>query len=226
MTKKNGVVVEQHDATEATCSQEARERRFDFDKPYTVDVEIEGTCDIVFHRYDCAEYIASVSKAGGKKGSASKKTDNVPAYVYRVPGTGDSNDANNPGEMGIPAYALKACLVYAGKSFKDPRNARARASEILKASILVEPPVPSLNVSKWDYEDIRPCVIQTARVPRVRPALKTGWKLGFQITVTQPEFITVDFLREIVENAGRFAGLFEMRPDYGRFKINKFEVMN
>ena len=66
-------------------SEKARETRFDPERPYSVDVEIEGVAALLMHRYDTAE-VETKSAAG--KGTTTKKTDNLESYTYRDPDTG------------------------------------------------------------------------------------------------------------------------------------------
>src|SRR5262245_43818440 len=48
--------------------------------PFQVRIRIEGTAAILFHAWNNE---AVAEKAAAKKGSATKKTDNVESYVYR-----------------------------------------------------------------------------------------------------------------------------------------------
>ena len=68
--------------------------------PYRVEVEIQGVCPIMFHRWNC-ESVAS--KSAAKKGSAEKKTDDVESYVYR----------NDEGELCIPGEYLRGAIIHA-----------------------------------------------------------------------------------------------------------------
>src|SRR3990167_9841325 len=48
--------------------------------PYQARIRIEGTADILFHRWNCE---AVEEKATAAKGSKSKKEDNIESYLYR-----------------------------------------------------------------------------------------------------------------------------------------------
>jgi hypothetical protein len=50
-------------------------------EPYTVTVEITGSADLLFHRWNC-EAVDEKSKVA--KNSAAKKKDDVESYVYRT----------------------------------------------------------------------------------------------------------------------------------------------
>jgi len=179
-----------------------------------VNVAVEGVVALLFHKYDCAEVEA---KSAAKKGSATKKTDNIESFLYREPTTG---------ALCLPAQNIKACLVEAGRSIPDPRSPRKSARDLLRAAILVEPEyvVFDKGPKTWDYLDKRGAVIQRNRITRVRPALNAGWRLSWTIHVTQPTYITPLLVEEVVKAAGAFNGLGDFRPDYGRFAIRSFEI--
>lgn len=186
----------------------------EFSQPYVVEAQIEGVTPILFHRYDCD---VVEQKAQAKKGSKEKKTDNVESYVYRVP---DSN------ELGIPGVNLKQCFVHSAKFNQDPRSPRKSAMDIFKAGIQVTPEVASMGVKTWDFLDKRGVVIQRqGKVPRIRPAMKAGWKCTFFVRVLLPEYINDALLHEVIARAGSTIGLCDMRPEYGQFQIRKFEVL-
>ena len=89
--------------------------------------------------------------------------------------------------------------------------------------LLVTPDIASFGVKTWDYEDLRPVVLQRTRVPRLRPAMHKGWTLKFFITVLDAEYVSEGFLHDILSSAGRFCGLCDFRPKFGRFNVTHFE---
>lgn len=179
-------------------------------EPYSVIVEIEGSADFLFHRWN-AEEIETKSKAA--KNSAAKKTDNIESYVYR-------NDTN---ELCVPGEYLRQAIIHAAKFRQDPRSPRKSAMDLFKAGVVSLTALASLGKHEWDYEDKRRVVIQRNGVNRVRPAMKVGWKAEFQLMVMLPEYISRDDLHQVISNAGRLIGLGDFRPTYGRFNITKFE---
>ncbi|MCG3204901.1 MAG: hypothetical protein KCHDKBKB_01618 [Elusimicrobia bacterium] len=181
------------------------------DQPYVMEVQIEGTSTLLFHRYDCE---AAEAKSRAKKGSQERKTDNLESYVYRVPGLN---------EIGIPGINFKQCLVHSAKFNQDPRSPRKSAMDIFKAGLQVMPEVATLGVEHWDFEDKRGVIIQKARVARIRPAMKPGWAATFFVRVLLPEYITPDLLYEVITRAGMTVGLGDYRPEYGLFLLKRFE---
>ncbi len=212
MAKNEGSKTAVLDGNGAFTGDEARAKRASYDKPYSVEVTIEGVAHCLLKKYDCDDV---EKKGNAKKGSAEKKTDNLEASVYRDPETG---------EIGIPGVNFKAALAAAAKSTQDPRSPRKSAKDLVRASVFVTPDLASFGKKTWDFEDRRGVCIQTSRVTRVRPAMHKGWRLTFIINVVQPQYITPDLLEQIVKNAGAFCGLGDFRPDFGRFTIRKFDV--
>lgn len=180
--------------------------------PYRVEVEIEGTAAILFHRWNC-ESVESKSKA--KKGSAEKKSDDVESYVYR----------NEKGEVCIPGEYIRGAIVAAAKFHQDPRSPRKSAADLFKAAIVSLTELSSLGAKNWDYLDKRRVVIQRNAITRSRPAMHPGWKAKFILLVNLPEYIDQAFLNTVIQQAGKLIGLADFRPSYGRFVVTSFEVL-
>lgn len=178
--------------------------------PYIAQVEITGTADILFHRWD-VEAIAE--KAAAAKGSRGKKMDNVESYVYR-------DDEQN---ICIPGTYLVGAIVNAAKYRQDPRSPRKSAMDLYKAGVVAMTPLASLGTKKWDYDSKMRVTVQRAGITRVRPAMKAGWTATFDVQVLLPEYIPPDVLQDVCVNAGRLIGLADFRPTYGRFAVTRFQ---
>lgn len=180
--------------------------------PYTVEVTLQGSADLLFHRWNCESIEEKSSLA---KGSIGKKTDNIESYVYR----------NDEGEICLPGEYLRMAIIGAAKYKQDPRSPRKSAMDLYKAGIVCMNPLASLGKDNWDYEDKRRVVIQRAGINRIRPAMKTGWRATFELMVNIPEYITPDILNEVIQLAGRLIGLADFRPTYGRFNVVEFKIL-
>jgi len=181
-------------------------------EPYSVEVELTGSANMMFHRWMC-EYVAEKAKAA--KGSKAKKSDDIETFVYR-------DEQNN---ICLPGEYLRQSIIGASKFRQDPRSPRKSAMDLFKAAIIVETELASLGIKKWDYEDHRRVVIQRNAITRIRPAISKGWKAVFKILVLLPEYISADDLHDVISNAGRLIGVGDFRPTYGRFFISKFEKL-
>lgn len=181
-------------------------------EPYSVRVQLTGSSDLLFHRWNC-ESIDEKSKSA--KNSKSRKTDNIESYVWR----------NDKGELCIPSEYLRQAIIHAAKFRQDPRSPRKSAMDLFKASVVCLDPLSSLGVKDWDYEDRRRVVIQRNGVNRTRPAMKSGWVSEFQLMILLPEYVEPSILNEVITNAGKLVGLGDFRPTYGRFHITNFKVL-
>ncbi len=181
-------------------------------QPYRVEIEIEGTAPILFHRWNC-ESVESKSKA--KKGSVEKKSDDVESYVYRT----------DDGELAIPGEYLRGAIVGAAKFQQDPRSPRKSAADLFKAAVISLTPLASLGTKDWDFMDKRRVCIQRNAITRSRPAMREGWKAKFILMVNLPEYVDPQLLNSTVQAAGKLIGLGDFRPSFGRFNVIGFELL-
>lgn len=184
----------------------------DISIPYIVNVEINGTADLLFHRWNCE---AVAAKAGAAKGSKAKKQDDVESYVYR----------NEDNELCLPGEYLRQSVINAAKFRQDPRSPRKSAMDLFKAGVVSLTDLAPLGVAQWDYEHMARVQVQRSGITRVRPAMKRGWKAVFDVAVNLPEYISPDALHEVITNAGRLIGVGDFRPTYGRFTVTRYAVV-
>lgn len=180
--------------------------------PYNVKFSIQGTADYLYHRWNC-EVVEEQQKS--KKGSNTRKFDNLETMVYR----------NNEGFLCVPSSHIRASMISAARYKQDPRSPRKSAMDLYKAGIFPIECLSSLGIKDWDYVDKQRAVIQRASITRSRPAIKSGYIVEFIFTVALSEYISSDDFYEILHMAGKFCGIGDQRPTYGRFKIVNFEVI-
>lgn len=185
--------------------------------PYQVQVRLQGTSDMLFHRWSCE---AVAEKAASAKGSKAKKTDDVNSFVYRT-----KDDM-----LAIPGVYLRQSILGAAKFKQDPRSPRKSAVDLFKAGLISTTDLAPImyegkKVKNWSYLHQARVLIQRNAITRSRPAFESGWQADFVLSVLLPEYISPDLLREVIEGAGKFVGLGDFRPTYGRFSIVKYEVM-
>lgn len=178
--------------------------------PYTLEITVEGTADLLFHRWDCDGVDA---KAKAAKNSKAKKTDDVESYVYRI-------EANN--HLAIPGEYFRQACIQAAKFRQDPRSPRKSAMDLFKAAVVSLTNLCDLGIAKWDYLDRRRVVIQRNAITRIRPAISAGWSVKFDLMVSLPEYIEPHTLVEVITQAGKLIGVGDFRPTFGRFLIKKW----
>lgn len=180
--------------------------------PYRVEFTIEGTADLLFHRWNNE---AVEEKASAAKGSKAKKTDDIESYVYR--------DTNR--HICLPGEYVRQSAIMAAKFRQDPRSPRKSAMDLFKAALINLTPLADLGVDTWDYLDKRRVVIQRSAITRTRPAMLTGWRAEFIFMVNLPEYINPAMLHEVLNAAGRLVGVGDFRPTYGRFVVKSFDIL-
>lgn len=181
--------------------------------PYVAEIQIQGSADLLFHRWNC-EAVEEKSKA--KKGSAARKSDNLEAYVYR----------DDRGNLALPGEYLRMSIIGASKFRQDPRSPRKSAIDLFKAAVVSVTNLASLGVKDWDYEDKRRVVIQRSAITRTRPAMKAGWTAKIQLLCNLPEYISPSLLNEVTAQAGKLIGVGDFRPTFGRFQIVGFTILD
>lgn len=179
--------------------------------PYIATVKIAGVADLLMHRWNCE---AIEAKAGAGKNTKAKKMDDVESYVYRM----------DSGNLGLPGEYLRMAIIGAAKFKQDPRSPRKSAMDLYKAGVVALTNLSDLGVKNWDYLDKRRAVIQRAGINRVRPAMKSGWRLSVDFQVNLPEYISPEDLNDTIAMAGRLIGIGDFRPTFGRFQIAAFDV--
>lgn len=207
-------VVKRNNLTEISGESptNGEESSIEMQKPYRVEIELEGVCPILFHRWN-NESVAA--KARAKKGSVEKKTDDIESFVYK-----DEN-----GFLCIPGEYVRQAVIHAAKYEQDPRSPRKSMMDLMKAALVSLTELASLGSKDPDYIDMRRVVIQRSAVTRSRPAMKAGWKATFVLMVNLPEYVPAQRLNHILQQSGRIGGLGDFRPSFGRFNVNRFELL-
>lgn len=184
---------------------------FAIEMPYTVQVTVEGTAALLFHRWSVDGVEA---KAKAAKGSKAKKEDDLESYIYR----------DQDGFICLPTEYFRMAVVNAAKYKQDPRSPRKSAMDLFKAGIVGLSDLCSLGVKEWQYVDRRRVMIQRNGITRHRPAMYPGWKASMEFQVLLPEYINPQMLNDTIQSAGKLIGVGDFRPTFGRFQINHFSL--
>lgn len=192
--------------------------QIEYQEPYIVQVTIEGACHMLFHAWNNE---AIDAKATAAKNSRAKKTDDVESYVYRT----------EEGLLAFPSKYFRGTILGAAKFRQDPRSPRKSAVDLFKAGVVVITDMAIIKTlaepdgaKAWDYIDMSRVRVQQNAITRHRPAFKPGWRTTFDVSVILPEYIESSVLHSVVTNAGKFVGLADYRPTYGRFNVVGWEV--
>lgn len=188
--------------------------------PYRVSVTIVGVAPMLLHGWNVQ---AIREKAGAKKGSKAKTTDDLESYVFRT----------EDGALAVKSTYLRGAIVEAARYKQDPRSPRKSAIDLFKAAIfptellhiLGSRDNPHGPVHAWDYVDEQRAPVQRQGITRSRPAFHPGWTLTAELEVVLPEYISPALLNETIQLAGRVIGIADFRPTYGRFQVTDFKVV-
>ncbi|MFR4451632.1 MAG: hypothetical protein ACLT5W_02130 [Ruminococcus sp.] len=72
-------------------------------------------------------------------------------------------------------------------------------------------------INNYEYRDTRIMVVQRSKVVRTRPRFDQ-WKIQFNLMYDE-EKIDLDVVVQALENAGKYVGLCDSRPKYGKFAV-------
>lgn len=182
--------------------------------PYRLGVGIVGTADLIMHRYDPDSVEA---KGRAAKGSSAKKEDDIASYAYR-----DDDDY-----LGIPGVALAAAINLAGKYMQDPRSPRQSAFDLCRAGVVPLTVIARLQpeTTVWDYDHKARVQVNRSAVTRVRPAMRTGWRAELDLMVTTPEYLPLNVMAKLLDDASRPVVQQTTEPTYGRFAVIEMTVI-
>ena len=170
-----------------------------------IDVEIEGVSPLLMNRFNPeVKTSRSVKKTYVPKEEAEKS-------AYR---TQDK-------KLFLPATHFKASMIKSAVEF--PYKGKKTFKEFIKSGIFIVEPEIILDPQKYTIHE-EPVVIQRARVMSWRPRFDK-WSCKFVLEITDEEIIKMQNAKDILENAGKYKGVGDHRPEYGRFKIKSFKVV-
>lgn len=124
----------------------------------------------------------------------------------------------------IPAEQIRASLVKAAVNFIHTKSTKKSYKDFINATVEIEP--GKIRLGKGDCDYIHREYVKRKLKPALlsRPAFRKGWEVGFNLLVSEDE-ISQDCLKEILEHAGKFVGIGDWRPHFGRFEIIEFKTV-
>jgi hypothetical protein len=129
-----------------------------------------------------------------------------------------------------PATHLEAAMIKAAVNFQIVGRGKKTYKDLFKSAVFVAPDyIPhGLKGSKESLVeegkitiDKRLVRVSNSGVERLRPMLK-NWSLEFTIEI-HDEQISADTVHQVLEHAGRYVGIGDFRPKFGRFSVISFE---
>jgi hypothetical protein len=126
------------------------------------------------------------------------------------------------GNIVVPSVNIKACIREAGRNYRISGR-RTTFATVIRAGLDIRPFPNVPLIHKGWVVDVRPVVVQCSRILRARPRFDE-WALEFEIVNSDPTIIHADTLRRILEDAGRYYGLGDFRPEFGTFRVERFQL--
>lgn len=125
----------------------------------------------------------------------------------------------------IPSRVLEANIAEGARKTKEGKS--ALAGMFVDSDAVLEYAGGPLTVKQLlESEEHRLTVgvgVNNSRIMRTRP-LFTDWKATFEVSVLA-EMAGSTALKTWLTNAGKFIGLCDYRPRYGRYEVLSFEVL-
>jgi len=176
----------------------------------TINVKIEGISPLLMNRF-----LDKQIAAGAKKRSGEQKELPAEEKLYILD--------NKPY---IPARYFEGCLIDASKQFKIQGKQKATYSKYVGATVRIEPEAITIKSGKWEPFTISAVNPMTKGRMMVTRPMFNEWVCEFQI-ICEDDEVSVDTMERILEQAGRFTGIGDWRPQkkgkYGRFRIVEFK---
>lgn len=155
-------------------------------------ITMEGISPLLMHAFPLTPVKSIEKKSPAEQAEIS---------AYRDP---DTN------ELYVPGVAVQRGLIGAATYSKG--KGRATLQKPVAACVLITPERIRLGVSEYAI-DSRPVVVPATkgRIVRHRPRLDQ-WKITFDLE-WDPELLTEDQVRQVVDDMGRRVGLLDFRPE-------------
>lgn len=171
-----------------------------------IKTEIRGISPLLMHRFPL-EPVQAIDKKS--------KEEQAEIAAYRDEDTG---------ELYIPGVAIQRALIAAATYSKG--KGRASLQKPVAACVFVDPDQCGLGTKTYKI-DARAVVVPATkgRIVRYRPRLD-AWETAFALDY-DPELLTEQQLRTVVDDAGARVGLLDFRPErkgpFGRFMVTAWE---
>ena len=167
-----------------------------------IKVKVKGIAPLLMNRFSVSEEKKTRAKKVYDPKEESKRKE------YRT----------ESGKLFLPNTHFKASMVKAATDFK--MTGKKSYKEYVKAGIFIEPQEIILDQQEYVIFEC-PVVIQRARVMSWRPMFKE-WSCSFEMEVAD-EMLNSETLKEILITAGKYKGVGDYRPEYGRFTVEEFK---
>lgn len=166
-----------------------------------INVAIEGIAPLLQHRF--------FESIGGKPDPNKTDIELAEPYLYK----------DEDGKIYQPCEHIEGAMQKAAVNFKF--KGKKTYKDFIKSGLFVKPYTIVHKLQKW-VVDKRPVVIQRSKIMRIRPRFDK-WALEFQFEINNAE-LSYKTLNEILIYSGRYVGIGDYRPKFGRFIVTRYEL--
>lgn len=172
-----------------------------------VEVEIRGNSPYIMSRFYASSEMQATESKRGKRQYIPE--DEAAKKAYKT----------SDGKFFIPSIHFKTAMVRASTDFK--MQGKKSYKEYCKAGMFIVPTEILITPQKYTIYET-PVVIGRARVLSWYPQFKE-WTCKFTLQIAD-DFLDSTTLKEILVTAGKYKGIGNFRPEFGRFEVTKFQV--
>lgn len=168
---------------------------------------MKGTAPYVMHKFVLAD---ETTQSRGKKVYIPEEEAEKVAY------------RNEDGKLVIPSSHFKASMVKEATS--HIAKGKKTYKDFIKAGLIFEDENILLNPQEYE---IFTCavVVARSRIARSRPLIR-NWSCEFVMEIIDEDWLNPTVVKQILEGAGKFKGVGDQRPEYGRFEVVSFEKID
>ena len=184
-----------------------------------LNIKIQGICPMLMHSDRTANPFDSFTKEIKKFTAKRKKTDEDLEQIAKLEWEAGLYYDNETGKYFLPSALLFAMLYNSAKNFKQGPTLK-QAIVIPENGSYVFPDdklTPKQLYDHIEYIDLRSVRVSQSKVMRCRPIFK-NWSSEFQLFLDDDK-LNLDDFTHIANNAGKYIGIGDFRPQYGRFDV-------
>lgn len=125
------------------------------------------------------------------------------------------------GKICVPSMAILSAMRKAATQLKKAGSGKKTLKDFVFSGLQINPEL--IELPNQEYEvDVRPVVVQRARIMRARPYFKE-WELTFDISIIDDMTWDAGLVRQVLEEAGKYQGILDFRPLFGTFTIESMK---
>ena len=198
----------------------------------TFKVRIMGISPLLMHSSKGMKPRGSQGEVGPKEEEATKVAPPPPS-VEEEAEEGAHRLAD--GRLYVPGAAVREALIEACRGYDITVEGKSKKQplwKVMAGSVFL----PQAEIALYregkaitDYEiDLRRVVVARSGIVRARPVIRLPWELEVVLEYDAGQWASVGMIMEMLNNAGRYPGLLEFRPEkggtFGRFEAELSEV--